>query len=159
MDDDQKLAHSLWEKGVNHLLQGRFLTAIDLFNQSLSLHLTAEGYTYRGWAISSLGLLDQAINDCRSALQIDPEFGNPYNDIGVYLMCQGRLDEAIVWLEKAKKAKRYDPRHFPFLNLGHIYLTKGNQMKALDEFVQALDIDPENKIALQAIGEMNLPVN
>lgn len=159
MNDNQKLARGLWEKGLHHLLQGRFLTAVDLLNQSLSLHLTAEGYTYRGWAVSFLGLLDQAIGDCRLALQVDPEFGNPYNDIGVYLMCQGRMDEAIVWLEKAKKAKRYDPRHFPFLNLGHIYLTKGNQMKALDEFMQALDIDPENQVALKAIGEMDLLIN
>jgi hypothetical protein len=38
--------------------------------------------------------------------RIDDEFGNPYNDIGVYLMQQDKLDESISWLEKAKQAKR-----------------------------------------------------
>lgn len=155
----QKQARTLWEEGVEHLLQGRFLTAVGLFNRSLALHPTAEGYTYRGWAVSFLGLLDQAISDCRLAIEIDPEFGNPYNDIGVYLMRLGRTDEAIVWLEKAKKAKRYDPKHFPYLNLGHIYLARGEQMKALDEYMQALEIDPENEAALKAIGKVDLPIN
>jgi len=33
---------------------------------------------------------------------------------------QDKLDESIWWLEKAKQAKRYEPRQFPFLNLGRI---------------------------------------
>ena len=31
---------------------------------------------------------NEAIAQCEIAIQIDPEFGNPYNDIGVYLMQQ-----------------------------------------------------------------------
>ena len=62
-------------------------------------------------------------------------------------------------MEKAKQAKRNEPRHFPYLNLGRIYLEKGDQMKALDEYIQALDIDPENKVALKAIAGMKLSIN
>lgn len=158
-DQNQAQARTLWEEGVKHLVKGRFLTAVGLFNRSVAAHPTAEGYTYRGWAVSFLGMLDQAIRDCHLAIAVDPEFGNPYNDIGVYLMRQGQMDEAIGWLEKAKKAKRYDPKHFPYLNLGHIYLAKGEQMKALDEFMKALEIDPENEVALKAIGNMDLTVH
>ena len=32
-------------------------------------------------------------------------------------------------------------------------------MKALDEYVQALDLDPENEVALKAIGTIDLPIN
>ena len=74
-------------------------------------------------------------------------------------MKMGDLDEAIPWLQKAKTAKRYEPKHFPFLNLGHIYMAKGDQMRALDEYVHALDLDPENPIALKAIAGMDLKVN
>jgi len=59
------------------------------------------------------------------AIELDPEFGNPYNDIGVCLMPRDKLDESIPWLEKAKQAKRYEPRQFPFMNLGQIYLRQG----------------------------------
>jgi hypothetical protein len=35
------------------------------------------------------------------AIQVDPDFGNPYNDIGAYLINLGRHDEAMAWLEQA----------------------------------------------------------
>ena len=54
-----------------------------------------------------------------------PDFGDPYNDIGVYLIKRGDLSGAIPWLEQAKRAPRYEPRHFPYLNLGRIYLRQG----------------------------------
>ncbi|MBF8254778.1 MAG: hypothetical protein HW373_1473, partial [Deltaproteobacteria bacterium] len=71
-------------------------------------------------------------------------FGNPYNDIGVYLMQQEKFDEAIPWLERAKTAKRYEPRHFPYLNLGRVYAAKGMMIKALEEFREALRLHPDD---------------
>jgi Tfp pilus assembly protein PilF len=60
-----------------------------------------------------MGRIDDAIAECHRAIEIDPSFGNPYNDIGAYLIAKGELDEAVPWLEKAKTAPRYDPRHYP----------------------------------------------
>jgi Tfp pilus assembly protein PilF len=157
--ENRERARDLWELGVQQLMSGHIRAAVDSFNRSLAVHPTAEGFTYRGWAISFLGRLEEAIEDCKRAIRVDPEFGNPYNDIGVYLMQMGALDQAIPWLEKAKSARRYDPKHFPFLNLGHIFMAKGDQMRALEEYVKALDIDPENEVALKAIASMDLQVN
>jgi len=56
--------------------------------------------------------VDEAIAECKRAIEVDPEFGNPYNDIGSYLIALGRHDEAIPWLEQAIVAPRYDPRHY-----------------------------------------------
>ena len=156
---DYERARELWEEGVTELMSGRVHSSIDCFNQSLLHYPTAEGHTYRGWALSFLGMLEQAVQDCQRAIEIDPDFGNPYNDIGVYLMQSGLLDDAIPWFEKAKAAARYAPRHFPFLNLGHIYLAKGDQSKALEEYVHALDLDPENPVVLKAIANMDLKVS
>ena len=156
---DYERARELWEDGVTELMSGRVHSAIDCFNQSILQLPTAEGYTYRGWALSFLGMLEQAVQDCEKAIEIDPDFGNPYNDIGVYLMQLGLLDDAIPWFEKAKAAARYTPRHFPFLNLGHIYMAKGEQNKALEEYVHALDLDPENPVVLKAIAGMDLKVS
>ena len=47
-----------------------------------------------------------------------PTFGNPYNDIGAYLIEKGDLDEAIPWFQKAMQARRYESPAFPHLNLG-----------------------------------------
>ena len=147
----EEQAKELWRLGTTQLVQGDVQGAISLFERSLEVHPTAEGYTFRGWAVSFLGRYEEAIADCRRAIEIDPEFGNPYNDIGCYLMQQGELEEAIPWLEKAKQAKRYDPRHFPYLNLGHIYARVGEPMKALDEFLKALELHPGDEVATAAI--------
>ncbi len=148
-------ALKLCDLGVEQLMNGQIDQAMDTFNESLRIHPTADGFTYRGWARSYLGNFDAAIGDCRRAIRVDPHFGNPYNDIGVYLMQLGRLDEAIQWLERAKTAKRYTPRHFPFLNMGHIYMTLGDQDRALAEYIKALELDPGNMIAKKSIAEMD----
>jgi Tfp pilus assembly protein PilF len=152
-------AQDLCELGTRCLLEGHVFKAVELFEESIAVEPTAEGYTYRGWAVSFLGRIDEAIEDCKKAIRLDPDFGNPYNDIGVYLMQKGRLDDAIPWLETAKQAKRYEPRHFPYLNLGRIYVAKGNPMRALDEFVKALEYQPQDAAILEAINKINYSVN
>ncbi|MCZ6907903.1 MAG: hypothetical protein O7G28_11505, partial [Deltaproteobacteria bacterium] len=110
--------------------------------------------TYLGWTYSFQGKVEEAIAECNTAIAIDPDFGNPYNDIGVYLIEQEKLDEAIPWLEKAKLAKRYEPRHFPYLNLGRIFAAKGMINRALEEFRGALEFSPDDSMVLQAIEEL-----
>lgn len=154
--EDQYHACKLWEIGTEQLMAGQVELALETINESLRVFPTAEGYTYRAWAISFQGKYGEAINDCMRAIKLDVGFGNPYNDIGVYLMQLGRLDEAIPWLERAKKAARYEPKHFPFLNLGHIYMIRDEQNQALSEYVRALELDPGNEIANRAIVSMDL---
>src|SRR4029453_19653424 len=81
---------------------------------------------------------------CPRAIQMQCGFGNPYNDIGVYLMQRSKLAESISWLEKAKQAKRYEPRQFPFLNLGQIYIRQGRWWQALREFEGAVRLAPRD---------------
>jgi tetratricopeptide (TPR) repeat protein len=151
---DQARALELIERAMKHQMAQEFDDAIRLYKESIALHPTADAHTYLGWAYSFLGRLNEAIAQCEIAIEIDPEFGNPYNDIGVYLMQQQRSDDAIPWLERAKSAKRYEPRHFPYINLGRIYLTKGMIQKALEEFGGALKINPEDGELAQLVDEL-----
>jgi Tfp pilus assembly protein PilF len=128
--------------------------AIRLYKESIALCPTADAHTYLGWAYSFQGRIDEAIAQCEIAIGLDPEFGNPYNDIGVYLMQQQKFDEAIPWLEKAKTAKRYQPRHFPFMNLGRVYVVKGMINKALEEFRRAVELDPDNTDLAEIIEQL-----
>jgi tetratricopeptide (TPR) repeat protein len=114
---DQQRALELIGEAMKHQMAQEFDEAIRLYKQSIALYPTADAHTYLGWAYSFKGRLNEAIAQCEIAISLDPEFGNPYNDIGVYLMQQERLDDAIPWLERAKAAKRYEPRHFPYINL------------------------------------------
>ena len=152
-------ARELWERGTQRLGAGHAEEAVELFEQSIGAKPTAEGYTFRGWALSHLGRLDDAIEDCKRAIQLDPDFGNPYNDIGVYLMQKGHLDEAIPWLEQAKLSRRYEPRHFPYSNLGSVYERKGRWREALAEYKEALRLEPHHQPAIQAVARLRAQMN
>src|SRR6185503_5888205 len=117
MEERQTLrqATKLWQEAYRYQMEGEL-------DRSIEANPTAEAHTFLGWTLSFQGRLEEATEECLRAITIDPEFGNPYNDIGVYMMKRDKLDEAIPWLEKAKQAQRYEPRQFPFMNLGQIYL-------------------------------------
>ncbi len=161
MDDSvlKSQALALWRHGQKHHLLNGLEHAIELYTKSLELYPTAEAYTFRGWAYSFQGRIDEAIEECMKAIAVDPTFGNPYNDIGSYLVQNGKLDEAIEWFGKAKTASRYEPRHFPYMNLGRVYAQKGMVLRAIQEFEAALEIHPGEPTCLSALGQLRRALN
>ena len=151
---DQKRALELIDAAMKHQMAQQFDEAIRLYKESISIYPTADAHTYLGWAYSFTARLNEAIAQCEIAIGLGPDFGNPYNDIGVYLMQQERHDDAIPWLERAKGATRYEPRHFPYINLGRIYLTKGMIQKAIEEFRGAIKIHPGDNDLAQLVEEL-----
>ncbi len=144
-------AEELYNTGYLMTLLGRYEEAIRHFEQSLEIQPTAEAYTYLGWTYSHLSNYTRAIEEAKKAIRVDPDFGNPYNDIGVYLMVQGKEEEAIPYLQKAMRAKRYCCYQFPHFNMGRIYLKKKMYQKARREFQKSLAIDPEYSPAAEAL--------
>jgi Tfp pilus assembly protein PilF len=147
-------ALELVQQAMNRQMAGEIEDSIRLYRESIALHPTADAHTYLGWAYSFQGRIDEAIAQCEIAIQLDPQFGNPYNDLGVYLMQQQKFDEAIPWLEQAKQAQRYEPRHFPFINLGRVYMTKGMLQKAIEEFRGAVRLNPADTELVQLLEEL-----
>jgi tetratricopeptide (TPR) repeat protein len=139
MENEQKLSRALrlFEKAYERQSSGDLDTAVDLYKASIAETPTAEAHTYLGWTYSFQGKYDEAISECKRAITVDPQFGNPYNDIGSYLIQMGQHDKAIPWLQMAKKAERYEPRHFPYVNLFRVYMKKGELDAAQRELEQA----------------------
>src|ERR1700690_1977927 len=119
--DPRQTAAEYFQKGYEQQTAGHYRQAIELYTRSIEAFPTAEAYTFRGWTYSFLGDYDRAIAKCLEAIKVDPEFGNPYNDIGAYLIEQEKWDEAIPWFQKAIVAKRYEARCYPHFNLGRVY--------------------------------------
>jgi tetratricopeptide (TPR) repeat protein len=74
-------------------------------------------------------------------------------------MQQDKLDESISWLEKAKQAKRYEPRQFPFLNLGRIYVRQGRWWEALREFEGAVRLAPRDVRSAKILHDLRGRLN
>jgi len=157
--DSLTTAIAFFQRGYEYQMSGEFNLAIEYYKRSIEVHPTAEAYTFLGWTYSFQGKLQEAIAECKNAIKVDPDFGNPYNDIGAYLIELERYDEAIPWLEKATLAKRYEPRHYPHFNLGRVYLIKGMVKKALEEFQKALEIYPDYPVAKEAIEKLRVTLN
>jgi len=157
--DRVEKAAELFQEAYHAQVQGDLSTAMRLYQESIQMHPTAEAYTFLGWTYSFLDRYDDAIAECKHAIAVDPDFGNPYNDIGSYLLRLGKLDEALPWLEEAVAAKRYEPRHFAHMNLGRLYLAKGDQLKAASEFGKALTIEPRYRPARFALAALSAQLN
>jgi len=158
-EEDKKEAWSFFQQAYEHQMKGELEEAVNLYKRSINSHPTAEAHTFLGWTYSFMGKLDEAIEECRHAISVDPEFGNPYNDIGVYLMQQNKLEEAVPWLEKAKRAGRYEPRQFPYMNLGRIYTRQGRWWQALREFEGAVRLAPRDVRAARILHSLRARLN
>ena len=150
-EEDKILAWNIFQQAYERQMKGQLDEAVKLYKQSIEISPSAEAYTFLGWTYSFMGQLNEAIEECHRAINCDPDFGNPYNDIGAYLIELNQLDEAIPWFEKAMNAKRYENPAFPHMNVGRVYEKKGDWEKAIDAYKQATTLDPEYKAAKRAM--------
>jgi Tfp pilus assembly protein PilF len=140
-------ARRYFQEGYEAQMQDRLDEAVACYRKSIEIHPTAEAHTFLGWVYSFQGRHEEAIAECKIAIAVDPDFGNPYNDIGAYLIELGRPAEAIPWLERAKKAARYEPRYYPYFNLARIFIRQGRIQEAIVELRGAIAIEPRYLLA------------
>jgi Tfp pilus assembly protein PilF len=151
-EEDKREAWQLFQQAYERQMKGELEEAVTLYKKSIATHPTAEAYTF-------MGRLDDAIEECHKAIAQDPDFGNPYNDIGAYLIEKGELDEAITWFQKALQARRYESPAFPHLNLGRVYERKGQWTEAIDSYKKALVLNPNYALAKKALGRLISSLN
>jgi Tfp pilus assembly protein PilF len=159
MSDPREAAAEFFRKAYELQMSGEYQQAIELYTKSIEAFPTAEAYTFRGWTYSFLGDYERAIAECHAAIQVDPEFGNPYNDIGAYLIEQGKWEEAIPWFEKATEARRYEARAYPHFNLGRVYEHKHDFARAQRCYAAALAVDRQYVAALAGIRRLRAMCN
>lgn len=140
-------------------MRGDIDEAVDLYKQSIEAYPTAEAHTFLGWTYSFMSLTDTAIEECYRAIEVDPDFGNPYNDIGAYLIEQGNLHEAPGWLTRAMNAPRYESYFYPHFNLGRVYEAQGKPFAALREYKTAIDLNPKYALAIRAFRALQAKLN
>jgi tetratricopeptide (TPR) repeat protein len=158
-DKEHQLALDYFQRAYACQMNGELEDAVDLYKKSIDVLPTAEAHTFLGWTYSFMGRLDDAIAECRKAIEVDPDFGNPYNDIGAYLIEQGMFDDAIPWLEKATRARRYESYYFPHFNLGRVYERKRKWSKAMECYRTALAHNPQYETAKRSLRRLIAMIN
>lgn len=149
----------LFQSAYEAQMRGDLDEAVGLYKESIEAFPTAEAHTFLGWTYSFMRLTDEAIEECHRAIEVDPDFGNPYNDIGAYLIEHGNLYSAIPWLQRAMTAPRYESYFYPHFNLGRVYESLGRAYDALREYKTAIDLNPKYVLALRAFRKLQGKLN
>lgn len=136
-----------------------YAEAIELYKRSIAVYPTAEAHTFLGWVYSFQERYDEAIEECLEAIRVDPTFGNPYNDIGSYLVAKGNLYDCIKWFRLALEAPRYESYAFPHMNLGRVYEQRGHLLKAAKHYGLALEQEPRYADATLALRRLQSKLN
>ena len=153
------LATEYFNKAYQLHMGGNIKEAIEAYKKSIGFYPTPKAHTFLGWAFSLNDRFEEAIDECKIAIDLDPDYGNPYNDIGSYLINLEQFDEAIYWLEKAIGAPDYEPRYYPYYNLGRIYEKKGDWYSALNNYTEALKHNPDYELARNAFVRLTAMMN
>lgn len=85
--------------GVLHLDDGHAKVALELLEKSLQIKPHALGFVHRGQAKLQLGRRDEAIQDWKKALELDPAHREAREDLASAALEQRKADEALEWLK------------------------------------------------------------
>jgi tetratricopeptide (TPR) repeat protein len=152
-------AVDLFNQAYAEQLSENYDEAIRLYKKSIEVFPTAEAYTFLGWVYSFKGDYDRAIAECLAAIAVDSTFGNPYNDIGSYLIAKGNFYDCVRWFKLAMKAIRYEARAYPHFNLAFVYEKRGKYLEAAKHYGLAIKEQPNYSNAYKALRKMQERLN
>lgn len=140
----------LFRLGDYYLRDGRYRLALKTFTR-LEDEKSAHVHYKMGVAYFFQENLDEAEHQFRIALKINPHFPRVNDSIGELLLKRGMYGEAIRYLRKGIALDPYNGVSHFLLGLAHCRLDKWPQ--AYDEFVLAIDMDPQESVHWQLCGE------
>jgi tetratricopeptide (TPR) repeat protein len=146
---------SYFRMGYFYQAEGDLQAAAECYMQSIENNPNPEAHTFLGWVLSSIGEVEQG----KKALELDPDFGNALNDLGVYYTLKLNYKKAIPFLKRACKSKNYDRLEYPHYNLAKIYLQQNLLGYAVRELKASLKINSSFGSALELLERAEKKLN
>jgi len=148
------MAQDYFELAYELQMRGELERALYYYQRSLDCMPSPEAYTFMAWTESMRADYPQAIELCKRAIALDSDFGNPWNDIGAYLLALDRSREAIPFLEQALRCPRYLTYHYAHYNLGRAYEKLREYDRARRKYQDALSEEPTYVLAREALERL-----
>lgn len=121
--------------------ENRFDEAIKQFSEALRINPNDyKAHNGMGQALLKLGKIEKSITHFAAALRIRPDDPWTIHNWGLALLAQGKLDEAIVYFYKVLRIVDWPDA---YCNLGLIYTRQGKYDLAIQNYKEALRIDPD----------------
>ena len=99
--EKQDAAADLKKQGNTEFQKGNYAKAIQLYTSALNARQDVTFYSNRAMCYLKLMKYQQCINDCNSAIQLDPKFAKAYGRRGQAQLVLGDIDGAIMSYRQA----------------------------------------------------------
>ncbi|MHA7128834.1 tetratricopeptide repeat protein [Algoriphagus namhaensis] len=119
-----------FEEGIANLQKILFLTNDDV--------MKADVYNNLGYYSIRLKNYEQSLSYFKNSIQIIPDYGYSYDNLGYALIQLGELEEGKEWLDKAMETKNNDFA-YTYRNFALYYQAKGEMNKAEDYFKKSFE--------------------
>ncbi|MCC5628799.1 tetratricopeptide repeat protein [Nostoc sphaeroides CHAB 2801] len=104
----------------------------------------------QGDAAETVGNNSQAETIWRKVLELEPNNGKAYNNLGNALRRQGKIDEALAAHQKALQLNPNDAE--AYVGIGNVLNAQGKSEEALASHQKALQLNPKLAIAYNGLG-------
>jgi len=137
---DPGCASAHFNLAVSSVQVGDLEGAESHYRQALQAKPNAETHNGLGFVLSRSGRSEQAAEEFRKAIQLDPKYTPAYNNLAAALQAQGKLDDAVAYYQRSLAQK---PSPAVYNNLGLLLLKLGKKDEAQEQFqkVNMLDAD------------------
>ena len=159
-----RYAHAHIVKGHVLRAQKRWEEAIPEYEAALELNHNLEyALTGLGWCKLYTGSIEEVIRLVEQAIRLSPrdrDIGYCYSLLGTAHLLQSHIDEAIVWLEKARSAAPVAP--LTRSRLAAAYALEGEPKRAAAELAEARRLSTDGRFSsiqrLKALGLFEGPM-
>lgn len=130
-------------RGKEFFKLGHLEKAEYLLSQTMEVEETPEALFYLGLIASQKNQIPEALSYFYRSHQLEPDYGNPCNEIGVILLRLGKEKEAIYWLKRSIQCKINDALHIPLFNLATLYKIWNRPERSLQYLYKAIEFAPD----------------
>lgn len=119
-----------FEEGIVNLQKILFLTNDDV--------MKADAYNNLGYYSIRIKNYEQSVSYFKNSIQIIPDYGYAYDNLGYALIQLGELEDGKEWLDKAMETENNDVA-YTYRNLALYYQAKGDINKAEEYFKKSFE--------------------
>ncbi|HEX7320412.1 MAG TPA: tetratricopeptide repeat protein [bacterium] len=139
-----------FDRSTLYFYRGKYELALHEVDKALEIERTAEYLNIKGLVLTELARQDEAKKAFWEALKMEPNMSEIYNNLGVLYLKMKKLDDAVAAFEDA--IKRNVNYALAYVHLGKAFVEMEKYDDAMKAFDRALQIDPGNREAQEAVA-------
>ena len=154
-EKDMEKARIHLQRGVDAFNERQYNQAIDSTQEALKYDPNLAGaYNHLALIYMETKRYQKSEEAFTKALELQAEYPEVHNNIGVLLNRQEKYGDAIPHFEKALKSDRYGTPENAYTNMGYSYFKLGNTARAKAYHQKALDVSPLFCLASKNMGDV-----